>query len=171
VHSDIGNHCESAKIGGKIVPLNYILKNGDVIEITVNKNKKPSPDWLNFVETSLAKTQIRKSTGQEKTNFRFPLPGFIRRKITEISEASKKRQEEKQKIGKGPGGHPIRQVYIAGQKGMLIHIAKCCNPQPGEKVVAYLAQNRSAVLHRVSCSNLKKFAEKFPEKVIDASWE
>jgi GTP pyrophosphokinase len=60
---------------------------------------------------------------------------------------------------------------VAGQKGMLIHIAKCCNPQPGDKINAYLAPNRAVVLHRTSCSIFKKIAEKFPEKITDASWE
>ena len=54
VHSDIGSHCESAKIGGKIVQLNHALENGDIVEIITNKNKKPSKDWLRFVKTSLA---------------------------------------------------------------------------------------------------------------------
>ena len=167
VHSDIGNHCESAKIGGKIVQLNHILQNGDVVEITANKNKNPSKDWLRFVQSSFAKSHINKSIGQDKSGFRFPLPNFIRKKIIEISEASKKKQEEKQKIKRGETG----QIYLAGQKGMLVHIAKCCNPKSGDKVVAYLAQTRSAVLHKVSCNNLRKISEKFPEKVIDASWE
>ena len=166
VHSDIGNHCESAKISGKIVQLNHILENGDVVEVTVNKNKTPSKDWMRFVKTSLAKSHIKKLTEQDKSTFKFPLPGFIRRKITEMSEASKKRQEEKQKIG----GSNIRHIYLAGQKGMLIHVAKCCNPQPGDKVAAYLAKNRSAVLHKISCDNFKKISDKFPDKIIEASW-
>ncbi|MCX6722881.1 MAG: HD domain-containing protein [Candidatus Staskawiczbacteria bacterium] len=166
IHSDVGNHCESAKISSKIVQLNHILENGDIVEIAVNKNKKPSKDWLRFVETSLAKSHIKKITDQG-SNFNFPFPGFIKRKIAEISEASKKRQEEKQDIKKGN----VKQIYLSGQQGMLIHIAKCCNPQPGDKISAYLAQSRSAVLHKISCINFKKIAEKFPEKVIDASWE
>ena len=85
----------------KIVTLERQLENGDVVEITVNKNKNPSKDWLRFVKTSLAKSHIKKITEESKSIFRFPLPSFIRRKITEISEASKKRQEEKQKITKG----------------------------------------------------------------------
>ena len=84
-----------------------------------------------------------------------------------ISEASQKRKEEKLKIAKGNMG----QIFLAGQKGILIHIAKCCSPQPGDKVNAYLAQNRAAVLHKTSCNNFKKIAEKFPEKIIEASWE
>ena len=65
----------------------------------------------------------------------------------------------------------VRHIYLGGQKGMLIHIAKCCNPQPGDKVKAYLSRNRAAVLHRISCSNFQKIIEKFPEKIIDASWD
>lgn len=167
VHSDIGNHCDSAKIGGKIVQLNHILENGDVVEITTNKNKKPSKDWLRFVKISLAKSHIRRLTDQNESNFKFPLPGFIKRKLTELSEASKKREEEKQNVKKGN----VKQIYLAGQKGMLIHIAKCCNPQPGDRISAYLAQSRSAVLHKTSCINFKNIAEKFPEKVVEASWE
>jgi GTP diphosphokinase / guanosine-3',5'-bis(diphosphate) 3'-diphosphatase len=167
VHSDIGNHCELAKISGKIVPLNYILENGDVVEISTNKNKTPSKDWLRFVKTSLAKSNIKKLTDQDKSIFTFPITSFIKRKIEEISEASKKRQEEKERITKGN----IKQIYLAGQKGILVHLAKCCNPKPGDKVIAYLAQTRSAVLHKKSCSNFKEIAKKFPEKVVDASWE
>lgn len=166
VHSEVGNHCESAKIAGKIVQLNHILENGDIVEITTNKNKKPSKDWLNFVMSSFAKSHIKKLT-EEKSGFSFPIPGFIRKKIIEISEASKKRQEEKKKMA----GQNVRQIYIAGQKGMLIHLAKCCNPQPGDKVKAYLSQHRATVLHRVSCENFKKIAEKFPDKIVDAGWE
>lgn len=167
VHSDIGNHCETAKIGGKIVPLNHLLGNGDVVEIKINKNKSPSEDWLKFVKTSVARSHIKKIVGQNKSGFKFPLPDFIRKKIIEISEASKRKQEEKKKLKEAEK----KQIYLAGQKGMLIHIAKCCNPQPGDQIVAYLAQNRSAVLHKKSCDNFKKISEKFPEKVIEASWE
>jgi len=166
VHSAIGNHCESAKINGKIVQLNHYLENGDVVEVTVNKNKNPSKDWLRFVKTPMAKSHIKKLTDQRESGFKFPIPAFIKRKFAEISEAAKKKQEEKDLIKKGA----VRHIYLGGQKGMLIHIAKCCNPQPGEKVKAYLSQRRAAVLHRTSCSNFKKIAEKFPEKIIDADW-
>jgi GTP pyrophosphokinase len=167
VHSDIGNHCEFAKINNKIVPLNHQLDNGDIVSITVNKNKKPSKDWLRFVKTSLAKSNIKKLTEPNRSVFKFPIPNFIRKKFTEISEASKRRREEKKKIEE----RKARQIYIAGQKGMLVHVAKCCNPQPGDKVKAYLAQNRATILHRISCSILKETDEKFPDKIIDASWE
>ncbi|MDP3882616.1 MAG: HD domain-containing protein [Candidatus Staskawiczbacteria bacterium] len=167
VHSEVGNHCESAKINNKIVQLSHTLENGDIVEITTNKKKTPSKDWLRFVKTSFAKSHIKKTTTENETGFRLPIPGFIKRKIIEISEAARKKKEEKKLIAKeGP-----RQLYLAGQKGMLIHRAKCCNPQPGDKVKAYITQRRAAVLHRTSCENFKKIAKKFPEKIVDASWE
>ncbi|MEK7598229.1 MAG: RelA/SpoT family protein [Patescibacteria group bacterium] len=62
VHSEIGNRALGAKADGKMVPLDYKIKNGEVIEIIVSKeNKNPSQDWLRFVRTTLAKSQIKKS--------------------------------------------------------------------------------------------------------------
>lgn len=167
VHSEVGNHCESAKIGAKIVPLNHVLENGDIVEIATNKNKKPSKDWLNSVKTSFAKSHIKKMTAEGESRFKFPIPSFIKRKFAQISEAAKKKKETKEIIKKGA----VRHIYLGGQKGMLMHLAKCCNPQPGDKVKAYLSKQRAAVLHRVTCENFKKISEKFPEKIIDAKWE
>lgn len=61
IHTEVGNNTTGAKVNRKIVPLNYHIKNGEVVEILTSKeNKKPSRDWLNFVKTSLAKSHIRR---------------------------------------------------------------------------------------------------------------
>ncbi|ULB44107.1 bifunctional (p)ppGpp synthetase/guanosine-3',5'-bis(diphosphate) 3'-pyrophosphohydrolase [Limnospira fusiformis KN01] len=59
VHSEVGNHCKGAKVNERMVPLDTVLKNGDIVEILTNKNSHPSLDWLNFVRTSTAKNRIR----------------------------------------------------------------------------------------------------------------
>lgn len=59
IHSDIGHQCAGAKINGKVMPLNTELQSGDAVEVLVQKNKKPSEDWLGFVKTNLAKERIR----------------------------------------------------------------------------------------------------------------
>lgn len=59
IHSELGHRCVGAKVNGKLVPLRYVLKSGDSVEIQTNPAHKPSKDWLNFVVTSKAKTKIR----------------------------------------------------------------------------------------------------------------
>ncbi|MBU6415517.1 TGS domain-containing protein, partial [Patescibacteria group bacterium] len=58
VHTDIGNTATGAKINGKMVGLDHLLKNGDVIQILTQKNKKPSRDWLTFVKSPDARKKV-----------------------------------------------------------------------------------------------------------------
>ncbi len=59
IHTDIGNSCSGAKVNGKIVPLDYQLRSGDILEIFTQKNKKPSESWLEFVKSTNAKNHIK----------------------------------------------------------------------------------------------------------------
>jgi len=59
IHSDIGNRCVGAKANGRIVPLRYTLKNGDVVEILTQPGHLPSRDWLALVKTQRARNKIR----------------------------------------------------------------------------------------------------------------
>jgi len=59
IHSDVGNTCVGAKVNGRIVPLKYSLKNGEVVEILTQSGHLPSKDWLAIVKTSKARNKIK----------------------------------------------------------------------------------------------------------------
>src|ERR687885_1035668 len=59
IHTEVGNHCTGARVNGRMVTLDKVLKNGDIVEILTQKNGHPSSDWLNFVKTNGAKNRIR----------------------------------------------------------------------------------------------------------------
>jgi GTP pyrophosphokinase len=59
IHSDVGATCVGAKVNGRIVPLKYQLRNGDVVEILTQQGHTPSKDWLALVKTSRARNKIR----------------------------------------------------------------------------------------------------------------
>ncbi|OGW56811.1 MAG: GTP pyrophosphokinase [Nitrospirae bacterium RBG_16_43_8] len=66
IHTQVGHKCVGAKVGGRIVPLRYQLKNGDTLEIITSQTHKPSRDWLKFVVTQRAKTRIKQWINTEE---------------------------------------------------------------------------------------------------------
>jgi GTP pyrophosphokinase len=59
IHTEVGMHCNGARVNGKQVPIKHKLKNGDLVEVTTANAQWPSKDWLSFVKTGRAKSRIR----------------------------------------------------------------------------------------------------------------
>jgi GTP pyrophosphokinase len=65
VHTQVGHQCVGSKVNKRIVPLDYRLENGDIVEILTNKNSHPSRDWLKIVKTQTAKNRINQWFNRE----------------------------------------------------------------------------------------------------------
>ncbi|AEA33441.1 RelA/SpoT family protein [Hippea maritima] len=66
IHTEVGNRCVGARVNGRIVPLNYKLSNGDIVEIFTQANHSPSKDWLKFVVTSKARSRIKQKVREKE---------------------------------------------------------------------------------------------------------
>lgn len=66
VHSMVGYHCQSILVDEKIVPMHYVLKNGDRIKVNTDKRQQPNEGWLRFVTTGKAKAKIRSAMREER---------------------------------------------------------------------------------------------------------
>ena len=66
VHTDLGNKLKGALVGGRIVPLKYKLKNGDVVEVITSEKSHPSREWLDYCVTSKARSRIRMYLNEEE---------------------------------------------------------------------------------------------------------
>src|SRR5579871_4587308 len=59
IHTEVGHHCVGAKVNGRMMPLKYHLRNGDIVEILTQAGHKPSRDWLGLVKSSRSRNKIK----------------------------------------------------------------------------------------------------------------
>jgi len=66
IHSELGLKCIGAKVNHKLVPLSYVLRNGDQVEILSSNIQRPNPDWLQYLATAKAKNRVRQSLKDQR---------------------------------------------------------------------------------------------------------
>lgn len=157
IHSAVGDYCAGAKVDGKLVSLKTALQTGQRVEILLDKNKTPSYDWLKIVKTKRAYLKIREFL--EKLYGTAPS-----RKISQKPKTSIIRKILPRPL-KGP------TVLIGGQKGISFRLSKCCQPKPGDPISAFITKEYQVSVHKNNCSNLQELAQRWPQKIIPASWQ
>ncbi|HGY09990.1 MAG TPA: bifunctional (p)ppGpp synthetase/guanosine-3',5'-bis(diphosphate) 3'-pyrophosphohydrolase [Oceanithermus profundus] len=115
IHTEVGHRMIGAKVGGKIVPLSYELKNGDIVEILTSKSSPgPSKDWLNFAHSRSARQKIRHffraaERGELLTKGQRTLEKYFKRRGLRLpSESELEQAAEKLGLPKSP-----EDVYLA----------------------------------------------------------
>ena len=85
--------------------------------------------------------------------------------LNEISEKTQKRIEQLRTADAETG------VIVEGVDNLMISIARCCNPVPGDEIVGYITKGRGITVHRVDCDNMRALPEDEKERLIQVSWD
>ena len=127
IHTDLGNKCTGAKVNGKIVPLDYKLKTGEIIEIITSKTSKgPSMSWIGIAKTSQAKSKIKawfkKAKKEENvTKGKELLEKELKKQGIHFADIAK--GEAYDKIVKRYNVHTIEDLYATIGNGILLPTA------------------------------------------------
>ncbi|MGB2826587.1 MAG: bifunctional (p)ppGpp synthetase/guanosine-3',5'-bis(diphosphate) 3'-pyrophosphohydrolase [Dehalococcoidales bacterium] len=209
VHTELGHRCIGAKVNGRLVPLDYELKNGDVVDIMSTKGEKgPSLDWLNphlgFVRTSHAKEKIRQwfkrqeraeniERGRQILDKELRHLGITieREELAELCNFSNAEdflaaigyggisthqiatklaaQEEPKPIPEVAPRKPVPStVNVLGVGNLVTHLAQCCHPVPGDKIIGYITRSRGVTIHRQDCHSVQHEDEK--DRLVPVEW-
>lgn len=117
VHSDLGMKCLGAKVNGKLVPISYVLQNGDQVDILSSQNQKPKTDWLDFVVTSKAKSKIKGILNSEKNYLAEEGKEILQRKMRHAKINFN--DEEINKMQKFFGLKTSQELFLKFQNGQL----------------------------------------------------
>src|SRR5206468_10686952 len=231
VHTEIGHRCVGARVNGKIVPLHYELKSGDIVEVLTSKRERgPSRDWLAVVKTTRARNKIKQwfkaesredteHAGRELLQEHLRKAGLPAQKISGsalladvIREMGFRKAEEvyialggakispkvvvnkvMQRLKQGEaaedettpaetlvtGKRQRRQptgssgsygIRVEGVADVMLRLAKCCRPVPGDPIVGYVSLGRGITIHRDDCPNVVAL-RKDPERFVPVEWE
>ena len=177
IHSQVGDHCLSAKADGSIIPLNKPLRSTQTVSIQTSPNAHPHLNWLRFVKTTRARSKVRNWLNKHDSDV------FIDRQVVAkkkpLKEAPKESQPPEPKKQVQPESKAVQNkmidntkvgVSIDNERNIMIRLAQCCNPIPGDNIIGFISRGRGIIVHRSDCTNLKGIND-FEERKIEVAWE
>ncbi len=229
IHTEVGNRCIGARVNGRLVPLESVLVNGDVVEIFTSRAQDagPSRDWLSFVRSPRARNKIRHYFSRERRDesietgkdilarqmrkaglplqrlltlehltavagfFKLPdvsalyaavgektvsAQAVVNRLITveggeEIvaDETTEDRvvTGRQRKVGTAARTEP--GVHVVGTSDLLVKLAKCCTPVPGDPILGFVTKGSGISVHRENCANAGSLTAD-PARLVPVEW-
>ena len=225
IHTDVGHRCVGAKVNGKIVPLSYQLRSGDIVEVLTSKRERgPSRDWLALVKTTRARNKIKawfkaesrkdtEHTGRELLQEHLKKAGLPAQKLVGsplladviremgfrkaddfyialggakisakvvVNKVMQRLKQGETAVDEPTAADDLLQtnrrrsrpttssarygISVEGVDEVMLRLAKCCRPVPGDPIVGYISLGRGITIHREDCPNvavLKKDPDRF----------
>lgn len=166
IHSDVGHHCIGAQVNGRIVPLRYHIQTGDIVDIMTSKTQHPHVEWVDIVVTGRARTRIRQRLREMGLLDKLDDPIAKVRDLKDGSGVDAPRMQD-QPMDESTRASLIR---VDGKRGLVVSFAKCCNPMPGEEVVAYVTRAHAVSVHRADCGSVAR-VRRDAKRLLSASWD
>ncbi len=173
IHTEVGHHCIGAKADGAIISLNTPLKNTQVIEILTSNKANPRVNWLRFAVTSKARSKIRHWLNQHDENLFIDKSIIAKKKPvppdSPPTEKSPEAERDEQPVTSV--FHRDRVIFkIGNEKNMMISLAGCCKPTPGDDIIGYVSRGRGIIVHKKNCPNLAHIND-FEARSVEVEWE
>jgi len=228
VHTEVGNRTIGARVNGKLVPLESVLSNGDVVEVFTSKaeNAGPSRDWLSFVRSPRARNKIRHHFTRERReesieNGKEALARQLRKgglplqrlltlehltavatyfKVSDVNAlyaaigegnvgaqavvnrlivveggddaVADETGEDRVVTGRrrrSAGSGTENGIRVVGASDLLVKLAKCCTPVPGDPIMGFVTRGSGVSVHRTDCVNASDLKNQ-PERLIEVEW-
>ena len=165
VHTGLGHRCRGAKVNGRIVPLTYALKNGEIVEIIVGKEPAPSRDWLARDEGYLASSRSR---AKVRAWFR-KIDAAAPQTRPELAAAPTAARAAPLTAAR-PQSRARAGIAIEGVGDLPLTIARCCGPARPQAIMGYVTLVRGVTIHRGDCASLARMRALKPERVLRVEW-
>ncbi len=174
VHTELGHRTRGAKVNGRMVPLDYHLKNSETVEIITGKSPNPSRDWLSPQSGYLASPRHRNKVRawfrrQNEAENKLEGRAMLEREIQRLGVNSPPIPEDAPaRVRAAPRREP--EIEVQGIGDLLSTYARCCKPVPPEPIVGYITVGRGVSIHAQACPNLGRLSVKAPARVLPVTW-
>ncbi len=230
IHTDIGDHCvgariitnleENGRLITRIVPLDYELKGGEIVDIMVSEEAHPTREWLAFARTTSARTRIRRylktyerevnlQLGRERLDIalkalgatgvriiadedllgvdvkkRYNSPedllvalgrddlqvGEVLECLTPLLQQRGELKHELESAKHVKNGHSAHSVGESELPQVVVKLAHCCCPLPGDAIVGLLYPNKGIIVHASDCRTLRRYRGQEAERLLEINW-
>jgi len=244
IHTDLGDHCtgariitnmdDSGRLVTRLVPLDYQLKGGEIVDIMVNRSVHPTRDWLSFARTAAARNKIRRylktyeheinvQLGRERLSLALKASGtdgvneMVEELLVRLCSAAHPSGEEVAADSIFKKYITLEDIYMAlgredlqvepvlehllpllpkrfggehglqgdegecvdgnicnlsqkdGESTIVVQLAQCCCPIPGDEIVGFLTPDRGMVVHRCNCQMLRRNRDN-AHALVEVNW-
>ncbi|MEM7184223.1 MAG: bifunctional (p)ppGpp synthetase/guanosine-3',5'-bis(diphosphate) 3'-pyrophosphohydrolase [Spirochaetota bacterium] len=172
IHTELGLRAKGARVNGKLASFRTELTSGNQIEIITDKRTVPSPIWLRILKTSSARQKLRQYFKKQQDDAKskaYTEISSVQKAKTGLSQQELDTLKNKAAVRKRKGKYRTASVLVDGIEDILVKLAGCCAPIPGDEIIGFITKGRGVSVHRHDCPVVKNYTEK--KRMVNVWWQ